>query len=246
MDPRPAIIHKRLENTENIIGVAGAKGGVGKSSVSSLLSLQLSEKGYKTGLLDLDFYGPSAHFILGAPTKDFPEEENGVIPLSVNGIKFMSISLYSKDDPLLMRGKDVTNAILELFTIVQWGKLDFLIIDMPPGIGETTLDAILFIKRLKFLLVTTPSLIAFKTVEKLIKVLTKANKPTLGIIENMKRNNHSMKKNIIETETPYLGSINYDHKLEPALGNMNQLKRIECMKDLDEIIEKNKGIFSLD
>ena len=156
IEPRTSVIDKRLRNIKRIISVASGKGGVGKSLVASSLALSLSRKGYKTGLMDLDLYGPSSHIILGV--KDvYPQEEKGIVPPEVHGIRFMSIVYYTDDKPSPFRGTDISNIIIELLAITQWGSLDFLIIDMPPGIGDETLDVIRFIKDSKFLVVTTPS-----------------------------------------------------------------------------------------
>ena len=117
---------------------------------------QARKKGYKVGLLDLDLYGPSSHIILGVK-KIFPKEEIGLIPPTVSGIKFMSIVYFTQDKPSAFRGVDITNIIIEILAITQWDALDYLIIDMPPGIGDETLDVIRFIKNSEFLVITTPS-----------------------------------------------------------------------------------------
>jgi len=150
MDARVSVIEKRLKNIKRIISVASGKGGVGKSLVASSLALNLSKKGFKIGLLDLDLYGPSSHIILGV--KDvFPKEEKGIIPPNVHGINFMSIVYFTEDKPSPFRGIDISNIIIELLAITQWGSLDFLIIDMPPGMGDETLDVIRLIKKSEFL-----------------------------------------------------------------------------------------------
>ncbi|RLF93197.1 ATP-binding protein, partial [Thermococci archaeon] len=150
MDPRLNIIDERLKNIKKVIAVSGGKGGIGKSSVASVLSLNLSKMGYRVGLLDMDFCGPSTHIILGI--KDiYPEEDKGVIPPQSHGIKFMSIIYYAGDNPSPLRGVDISNALIELLAVTLWGELDFLIIDMPPGIGDAILDVIRLIKKIEFL-----------------------------------------------------------------------------------------------
>ena len=140
-DPRLAVISKRLEDVENIIAVSSGKGGVGKSMIATSLALNLRDRNYKVGLLDLDFTSPSTHFILGIEGL-YPEEEYGIIPPDAHGLSYMSITHYSLDKPAPLRGADVSNAIIELLAITRWGELDYLIIDMPPGIGDATLDVI--------------------------------------------------------------------------------------------------------
>ena len=133
MEVRTSVIEKRLKNIKRIISVASGKGGVGKSLVASSLALSLSKRGYKVGLLDLDLYGPSSHIILGVDDYGFPEEEKGIIPPKISGINFMSIVYFTEDKPSPFRGIDISNIIIELLAITQWGELDYLIIDMPPG-----------------------------------------------------------------------------------------------------------------
>ena len=156
MEPRISVIEKRLHNINRIISVASGKGGVGKSLIAATLALHLSQKGYKVGLLDLDLYGPSAHIILGIHDQ-FPQEEKGLIPPQIHGIHFMSIVYFTEEKPAPFRGNDISNIIIELLAITQWGTLDFLIIDMPPGIGDETLDVIRYMRPSEFLIVTTPS-----------------------------------------------------------------------------------------
>jgi len=108
VDPRLEIIDKRLEEVKALIPVSGGKGGIGKSSVASTLALILAELGYKVGLLDLDFSGPSDHIILGRSGVQ-PEEEKGIIPPEVHGIRFLSIIYYAGDNPAPLRGIDISN-----------------------------------------------------------------------------------------------------------------------------------------
>ena len=234
MEPRTSVIEKRLKNTKRIISVASGKGGVGKSLVASGIALNLSKKGYKVGLLDLDLYGPSSHIILGV--KDvFPEEERGIIPPDINGIKFMSIVYFTKDKPAPFRCIDISNIIIELLAITQWGSLDYLIIDMPPGIGEETLDIIRLVKNSEFLIVTTPSKVAMGAVSKLLKILKELKIPILGVIENMSMTNSSfIRGEICEMDLSYLGSISFDKNLENSIGDTDKILKTNFMKDLSK------------
>ncbi len=167
MDVRTSVIDKRLGKIKRIISIASGKGGVGKSLVAASFALSLSKKGYKVGLLDLDIYGPSSHIILGINDFSFPKEEKGILPHEVSGIKFMSIVYFSQDKPAPLRGTDITNVIIELLAITLWEELDYLIIDMPPGIGDETLDVIHLIKKSEFVVISTPSKVALGAVDKL-------------------------------------------------------------------------------
>ncbi len=239
MESRISVIDRRLKKIENIISVASGKGGVGKSLVASTIALNLSKKGKKVGLLDLDLYGPSSHIILGLSKFNFPEEKNGIIPLKIDEINFMSIVIFTEDKPAAFRGIDITNIIIELLAITQWGKLDYLIIDMPPGIGDETLDVINLVKKSKFLVVTTPSKVAMGAVEKLLKMLKEQKLPILGVVENMKmKKDEYVKKSVSEMNIKYLGAISFDEGLEKSIGSTDKLHKTDFMKDMDEIVEK--------
>ncbi len=240
MDPRVNIIDERFRGVKRVIAVSGGKGGIGKSSVASILALCLSDEGYEVGLLDLDFCGPSCHVILGIEGV-YPEEEKGVLPPKVHNIKFMSIVYYAKDNPLAARGIDISNSIIELLTITIWQRLDFLIIDMPPGIGDATLDVIRLIKKIEFLVVTTPSRVALETVKKTVTMLKEAGSPILGIIENMR----TQKSSVVEEEIKkmgvrFLGSIRLDEKFEDSLGDREKLIKTNFLKDVGRLVEIKK------
>ena len=238
IDPRPTIISKRLASIDRVIAVASGKGGVGKSMVSSGLALSLSKKGYTVGLLDLDLYGPSSHIILGVKPKGFPEENQGIIPPLVHGIKFMSIVYFTEDKPGAFRGIDITNIIIELLTITKWGSLDYLIIDMPPGIGDEFLDVLGLIKPCEFLLVTTPSKVAMGAVMKLTSLLTELKAPILGTIENMQLTEKSAKQEEQPKKSKqYLGSVRFDTSLEETIGKPEKFLQTSFMKDLQSLID---------
>ena len=160
VDPRTSVINERLSRINRIIAVSSGKGGVGKSMVATTLALTLAHNGCKVGLFDLDFTSPSTHVILGAENVQ-PKEEKGLIPPTVHGLEYMSLVYFVGDNPAPLRGADVSNALIELLSVTQWGALDFLVIDMPPGIGDAVLDLVRLIKRIEFLIVTTPSLVGF-------------------------------------------------------------------------------------
>lgn len=240
MDPRLSIIDKRLSKIKRIIAVASGKGGVGKSLIASSLALNLSKKGFKVGLLDIDLYGPSSHIILGVSDYSFPEEEKGILPHKIDEINFMSIVYFTKDKPAPFRGINVSNIIIELLSIIQWGDLDFLIIDMPPGIGDETLDVIRLVKKSEFLLVTTPSKVAMGAVNKLLSILKELKLPIIGVVENMKmKDSNYIKDSISEMNIKYLGFISFDKNIEESIGNLNKLQKTGFIKDLEKIIEYN-------
>jgi ATP-binding protein involved in chromosome partitioning len=238
MEVRISVIEKRLKNVKRVISVASGKGGVGKSLVASSLALNLANKGYRVGLFDLDLYGPSSHIILGVKRQGFPEEEKGIIPPKVHDIDFMSVVYFTEDKPSPFRGIDVSNIIIELLAITQWGSLDYLIIDMPPGIGDETLDVIRLIKKSEFLVVSTPSKVALGAVSKLLKLLKELEIPIIGVLENMTMTKSSFIQNEVgKLGLPYLGSISFDKNLEESIGKPDRLLDADFMKDLDKLLE---------
>lgn len=236
MDPRLAIIERRLEDVKRIIAVSGGKGGVGKSLTASTMALIFSQQGYKTGLLDLDFCGPSTHTILGAKGV-LPREEKGVIPPEIDGLEFMSIVHYAGDNPSPIRGIDISNVLIELLAITRWGELDFLVVDMPPGIGDTTLDAIRLLKRAEFLLITTQSKVSLEVVRKLLRMLKELRVPLLGVIANMKFSGSSpVAEEMKILDIPLLGEIRFDPHLEDSIGKADRLLNTQFAEELRRVL----------
>ena len=238
VDPRISVVNERLKNIENIVAVSSGKGGVGKSLVASTLALTLAKEGCKTGLFDLDFTSPSTHLILGVQEMQ-PKEEKGIIPPEVYGLKYMSIVYYSGNQVTPLRGADVSNALIELLAITRWEKLDFLVVDMPPGIGDATLDLLRLVKNVKFLVITTPSRLAFETVRKLVSLLRGLEIPIVGIVENMKMDDSKfIQTQVKNLGLPFLGEIPFDNKIEDAIGNVDKLLETVFAKKVESIAAK--------
>ncbi|MDH7477574.1 MAG: Mrp/NBP35 family ATP-binding protein [Candidatus Bathyarchaeota archaeon] len=237
-DPRISIINERIKEIHNIIAVSSGKGGVGKSLVASTLALTLAKKGYSAGLFDLDFTSPSTHLILGIESVQ-PKEEKGLVPPEVYGLKYISIIYYSGEHASPFRGIDVSNVLIELLAITRWGKLDFLIVDMPPGIGDATLDLLRLIRNVKFLIVTTSSLLAFETVRKLVSLLKALRVPIIGVVENMKMNHSkAIQQKVQNLDVTFLGEIPFDTKIEESIGKTNKLLKTVFAEKIDEIASK--------
>ena len=237
-DPRLAVIEKRFEKVGKIIAVSSGKGGVGKSIVATSLALDLKNRGHKVGLLDLDFTSPSTHVILGVEGL-YPEEEQGIIPPETHGLKYMSITHYSLDEPAPLRGEDVSNAIIELLAITRWEELDYLIIDMPPGIGDATLDTIRFMPRLQFLVITTPSKVAYQSVKRLLLLLIDLDISIIGVIENMvMKPGDYIKSEVHKLDLDYLGIISWDDELEESIGESEKLEKTEFYEELSRLTPK--------
>lgn len=238
VDPRTSVIMDRLSGIGRIIAVSSGKGGVGKSFVATTLALTLARKGYKTGLFDLDFTSPSTHIILGAEDVE-PKEDKGLLPPVVNGLEYMSLIYYSGDQAAPLRGEDTSNALIELLAVTLWGKLDYLIMDMPPGIGDAVLDLIRFVKNLEFMVVTTPSKLAFETVRKFITLLKEMKVPILGVVENMKMNeDSSIRTKTEEMGIKFLEVIPFDPKIEEAIGKEAKLLETAIAQKVKEMVEK--------
>ncbi len=224
VDPRISVINQRFAKIDRIIAVSSGKGGVGKSMVATTLALSLAKDGCRVGLFDLDFTGPSTHIILGAPSNLAPKEDKGIVPPTFEGLEYMSLVYYVGDNPAPLRGAEVSNALIELLLITQWGTLDFLVIDMPPGIGDAVLDLIRLVERIEFLIVTTPSLLAFEVVKKQVLLLCELKMPIVGVVENMKTDKATtVEEASLKLGLKYIGSIPYDPNVEEAIGSPEKL-----------------------
>ena len=241
-DPRVNIINERLSGIGKVIAVCSGKGRVAKSFFASTLALSLSKLGYKVGLLDIDFTSPSTHVILNVEDVS-PKEEKGIIPPLAHDLRYMSITYYTGDRPTPLRGIDVSNVLIELLAITQWGTLDFLVLDLPPGLGDVTLDTIRLIKAVTFLIITTPSKIAFETVRKLIQLLTEQHATIIGVVENMKiRDSTIIQEQVKEQNISFLGEIAFDPDLEDAIGDVDKLRTTKFMNTVEEILSKHSEI----
>ncbi|MCW8847710.1 MAG: iron-sulfur cluster carrier protein ApbC [Sedimenticola sp.] len=177
---------KPIDNVKNIIAVASGKGGVGKSTTAVNLALALAEEGAKVGLLDADIYGPSQPRMMGLSGQ--PESKDGktLEPLENYGIQAMSIGfLIDEETPMIWRGPMVTQALEQLLNDTNWSNLDYLIIDLPPGTGDTQLTLAQKVPVSGAVIVTTPQDIALLDARKGFKMFEKVEVPVLGIVENM-------------------------------------------------------------
>lgn len=235
LDPRPFAIEERLAGVRRVIGVTGSKGGIGKSVVAATLALALADRNVKVGLFDLDFTSPSDHVVLGAE-RSFPEEEFGVEPHVVHGIHMMSVAFFAGDAAVPLRGAATTSALLELLAITRWGDLDVLLLDMPPGLGDTSLDVINLVPRLEFLLVGNGSRVVVESVRRASSLLTELKVPLIGLLENMGRSETGAISSLArEFGMVYLGAIPFDPDLEAALGRVGSLRETAVYMALREL-----------
>ena len=175
-----------LGSVSNIIAIASGKGGVGKSTVAVNLACSMAKKGMKVGLLDLDIYGPSLPIVLDLHEQPQMTEDKKLIPLEKFGMKVMSFGFISGNDtPVIWRGPLVSRMTEQFFKDVEWGDLDIMILDLPPGTGDIQLTLTQKLKMTGAVIVTTPQDIALADVRKGADMFRKVNTPVLGVIENM-------------------------------------------------------------
>ncbi len=173
-------------NSKNIIAIASGKGGVGKSTFSVNFAVALSQLGQKVGLLDADVYGPSIPRMMGATGKPEVNQNKKLVPIERYGVKCMSIGfLIDTDTPAIWRGPMVMKALEQMFLGVEWGSLDYLIIDLPPGTGDAQLTLAQNSKLSGSIIISTPQDIALLDAKKGINMFIKVKVPIIGLIENM-------------------------------------------------------------
>jgi ATP-binding protein involved in chromosome partitioning len=177
----------RIEGIRHVIAVASGKGGVGKSTVAANLALALQESGAKVGLCDCDLYGPSIGLMFGTNERPMADSEtNFILPIERYGLRLMSMGFLLDDAaPAILRGPMVTKYTQQFLRQVEWGDLDYLILDLPPGTGDIQLTIVQTVALSGAVIVTTPQEVALIDARKAASMFTKVNVPVLGIIENM-------------------------------------------------------------
>jgi ATP-binding protein involved in chromosome partitioning len=177
---------KPIDNVKNIIAVAPGKGGVGKSTTAVNLALALAEEGATVGLLDADIYGPSQPRMLGISGQPESKDGNRLEPMVSYNLQAMSIGfLIEEETPMIWRGPMVTQALEQLLNDTNWTQLDYLVIDLPPGTGDTQLTLAQKVPVSGAVIVTTPQDIALLDARKGLKMFQKVEVPVLGVVENM-------------------------------------------------------------
>jgi ATP-binding protein involved in chromosome partitioning len=175
-----------IEGVKNLIVVASGKGGVGKTTVAVNLAIALSRMGSAVGLLDADVYGPNVPLMLGTEEQPQALSEREILPVEACGLKVISMGLLMPGDkPMIWRGPMLHSVILQFLRSVIWGKLDYLIVDLPPGTGDVHLTLIQTVPVTGAVVVTTPSVVALADVRKAIEMFRQVNVEILGVVENM-------------------------------------------------------------
>jgi len=175
-----------LPGVAHIVAVGSGKGGVGKTTVAVNLAVALAKMGNRVGLLDADIYGPNVPTMLGQTRQPAIAGENRIVPLTSHGVKFISIGLISPGDkPLVMRGPMLHQIIRQFLQQVEWGELDFLIIDLPPGTGDVVISLVQTVPLTGAVVVSTPSDVSLEDARKAIEMFHQVKVELIGIVENM-------------------------------------------------------------
>ncbi len=186
-DFRLGMIGRRLGRIRRILLVLSGKGGVGKSVVSAALAAQLADSGYRVGLMDADIYGPSSALLFNV--KSLPGEgKTGLTPLESRRVKIMSVDLFASGRPIPLTGSAARQVVLELLALTDWGRLDCLVVDMPPATGDIMLTLTsIGGKGLSAMVVTTADSLSTTVAHRVLELLASGKVKTVGILENMHR-----------------------------------------------------------
>jgi ATP-binding protein involved in chromosome partitioning len=175
-----------LAGVECVVAVGSGKGGVGKTTVAVNLAVSLAKLGHRVGLIDADIYGPNVPTMLGMTRQPNILPGNIIEPLTAHGVKFMSIGLISPGDkPMVMRGPMLHGIIKQFLQQVQWGELDFLIVDLPPGTGDVVISLVQTVPLTGAVVVSTGSSVALEDARKALEMFHQVNVEVLGLVENM-------------------------------------------------------------
>ncbi|PKM83121.1 MAG: ATP-binding protein [Firmicutes bacterium HGW-Firmicutes-14] len=179
---------KEMQRIKNVIAVMSGKGGVGKSTVTGLMAAVLRERGYSVGIMDADVTGPSIPRIFGLNNVRLKNGTRGIIPARTpSGIEVISVNLLlpNEEEPVIWRGPVISGVIKQFWTEVEWGELDFLLVDLPPGTGDAPLTVMQSLPLTGVIIVTSPQNLVSMIVRKAVNMVYKMNLPVIGLVENM-------------------------------------------------------------
>ena len=250
-----------LPGVKNIIAVASGKGGVGKSTLAVNIAAGLSKLGARVGLFDADVYGPNVPRMLSADEAPRATDDEKIIPPEKFGVKLMSMAFLSgEDDPVIWRGPMVHKLLTQLVEDVEWGELDYMVLDLPPGTGDTQLTILQTLPLTGSVVVTTPQGVAVDDARKGLRMFGKHETPVLGIAENMSSfrcpdcgGQHDIfgsgggKELAEENDLPFLGGIPIDPRVreggdEGAPAVLSEGETADAFRVLTENVANNVGI----
>jgi len=253
--PLPGIAH--------VIAVGSGKGGVGKTTVSVNLAVSLAKLGYKVGLIDADIYGPNVPTMLGATRQPNIVGENQIEPVLAHGVKFISIGLISPGDkPMVMRGPMLHQIIRQFLQQVQWGELDFLVVDLPPGTGDVVISLVQTVPLTGAVVVSTGSSVALQDARKALEMFHQVNVEILGLVENMSQMTlpdgtvldvfgaGGTAMTAKQFNLPFLGSVDMDPRVREggdrgmpaALGSEESVRAQEFAAIALKVVERAKEV----
>lgn len=262
-EPIESKIRENLKNIKHKLLVMSGKGGVGKSTVAANLSFILSLKGYEVGLLDVDIHGPSIPKMLGIEEESLLPTESGLVPVLIPPkLKVVSMGLlvHDRDAPFVWRGAAKMEMIKQFLGEIHWGKLDYMIIDLPPGTGDEPISIAQLIPRCDgVIVVTTPQEVALLSVRKSINFAKRLKFPIIGIIENMSGfvcphcsenidlfKSGGAEKAAKDFNIPFLGKIPFDPKIVETGDEGNpfvlEYKDSQVTKSFEDVVEKIENI----
>lgn len=250
VDPREYIIEKRLGEVRHIVPVVSYKGGVGKTVLSCMMTLALRDRGRSVGILDLDFTNPSVHIVLGIdPGRTRPIEERGLRPPEIRGVRVMTLSYYTRDLPAPMRGGELDNVFKEILSITVWDRLDYLVVDLPPGLSDIVLDTIKYLgTRSRPIVVSTPSRLSVTPTLNMVRLLREAGIRLLGVVINLYRGERlyieTLEKSLYREGVDILGRLGLDEGLEEALGDIDRLRETRLYREVGELVSRIEQILA--
>src|ERR1700744_512479 len=175
-----------LPGVANIIAVGSGKSGVGKTTLAVILATALVKLGFRVGLIDADIYGPNVPLMMGIGQQPRVLENNRIEPLAAHGVKLISVGFISPGDkPLVMRGPMLHQIIRQFLQQVEWGELDFLIVDLPPGTGDVVISLVQTVPLTGAVIISTPSDVSLQDARKALEMFHQVNVEVLGLVENM-------------------------------------------------------------
>ncbi len=256
-----------LPGIEHVIAVGSGKGGVGKTTVSVNLAVSLAKLGYRVGLIDADIYGPNVPTMLGSTRQPNIVNENQMEPVLAHGVKFISIGLISPGDkPMVMRGPMLHQIIRQFLQQVQWGELDFLVVDLPPGTGDVVISLVQTVPLTGAVVVSTGSSVALQDARKALEMFHQVNVEVLGLVENMSQMTlpdgtvidvfgaGGTAMTAKQFNLPFLGSVDLDPRVREggdrgmpaALGSDESPRAQEFKAIATKVAERAKEIASKD
>jgi ATP-binding protein involved in chromosome partitioning len=231
-DPRYAVIGKRFAKVAKVRAVTGGKGGIGKSLVASTHALNLARSGMRVGLLDLDFTGPCDHLVLGMKT-GFPTEEFGIDPSLQHGDPLLVDHAFRRGGPGAAARRGFQQRDAGAARDHPLGRARRAGRDMPPGIGDATLDAVRLLPEPEFLVVSTPNLLVRETVRRTLRFLKELDVRFAGLVGNMVEGDGAAIEELAQSEgVPWLGALPRDLELEAAMGDPERLAQTEFARAL--------------